>query len=76
MSEVRESTRLFDQARRKQEQATRCRSILKSLDPFTPAADLIKAYAMELEEAAKMLESLADEMRGRQSHRRVPLARV
>ena len=49
---------------------------MKGLDPVTPAADLIRAYAIELEESAEMLESLADDMRGRPGHRRAPPARV
>ena len=54
-----ESTDLLRQAKRKREQAKRCRSIVRDLGSDHKAAELLNSYATELEERAETLERLA-----------------
>ena len=70
MTDRRESFRLHGKARAKREQAMRCRTWLKGGGQENAAA-LLTDYAMELEESAELLESLAGG-RGRLGRRPTP----
>ena len=58
-----ENIEVLQQAKRKREQAKRCRALLREISTENRAAQLLTDYATELEERADTLERLAGDGR-------------
>ena len=63
MQKTLESADLLNQAKRKRDQAKRCRAIIRDVGKDHRAAALLTQYAAELEERAETLERLAGDGR-------------